>query len=207
MSQVGSVTLTGYVTAEPKLRHTKDQTPVAHVRVGCTTRRVDHDTGEWRDGNTSFFTVNCWRKLAIAVRVSLHKGDPIIVKGRLRTRSWSEDGRTRTEVEIDADALGHDLTLGWAVFQRNQRGPANLADTLAAGEMARAALGEIPGSGDNGSGEDPGAVPAGEAPDDPLAPHDALRDETIGDDGADYLDDEAITDFTREIGEGVEVPA
>jgi single-strand DNA-binding protein len=122
MSQFGIVTLTGYVAAEPKLWHTKQtKTPVTHVRIGSTPRRMDRDTGEWQDGQTSYFTVNCWRKLALNVRASLHKGDPVIVRGKLRTRVWLEEGRPRTEVEIDADSVGHDLNAGWANFLREGR--------------------------------------------------------------------------------------
>ena len=122
MSQFGIVTLTGYVAAEPKLWHTKQhKTPVTHVRIGSTPRRMDRDTGEWQDGQTSYFTVNCWRKLALNVRASLHKGDAVIVRGKLRTRVWLDDGRPRTEVEIDADSIGHDLNAGWANFLREGR--------------------------------------------------------------------------------------
>ena len=122
MSQFGIVTLTGYVAAEPKLWHTKQtKTPVTHVRIGSTPRRMDRDTGEWQDGQTSYFTVNCWRKLALNVRASLHKGDAVIVRGKLRTRVWLEDGKPRTEVEIDADSIGHDLSAGWANFLREGR--------------------------------------------------------------------------------------
>ena len=61
MSQGGYVTLVGFVAGEPILRKTKDGTTVTDVRVGTTTRVLDRSTGEWRDSDTSYFTVNCWR--------------------------------------------------------------------------------------------------------------------------------------------------
>lgn len=195
MSQVGSVTLTGFVTGEPKLRFTKvDQTPVTHVRVGCTTRKVDRLTGEWVDGNTSYFNVNCWRKLAVNVTASLHKGQPVIVKGRFRTRSWEEEGKTRTEVEIDADTIGHDLAVGWAMFQRSPSVNHQIAQELAQGETSRAGndAGQASsGQQDHDGGwEDPGATRPEPGPGDPPEPfggHDAQEPDGI-------LDEEAIAE-------------
>ena len=119
MTQSASVTVTGYVAMEPKLVLTKHkQTPVVNLRIGTTYRRMDASTGEWRELGTSFFTVNCWNRLAFSVAASLRKGDPIIVRGRLKTRAWNDNGTTRTAHEIEADAIGHDMTYGWSHFMR-----------------------------------------------------------------------------------------
>jgi single-strand DNA-binding protein len=121
MSQEAFATVVGYVTADPQLRSTtRTQTPVAHVRLACTPRRVDRDTGEWKDAATSYFNVTCWRRLAVAVAASVRKGDPVIVRGRFRTRTWGDQDRVRTEVEIEADSMGHDLTAGWSHFLRER---------------------------------------------------------------------------------------
>lgn len=220
MGQTGIVTLTGYVTADPKLRHTNEtKTPVTHVRIGCTPRRVDRETGEWKDGATSYFNVNCWRKLAINVSSSLRKGDPVIVKGRFRTRSWAEEGRIRTEVEIDADTMGHDLALGWAHFLRNLRVPPNVANDLAEGETIRAAMAAARAGGDDSEvagfaapdrpgNDEPGASGAARTgPDDPVAPYDGYQDQDEDPDDQDIIDDQAVAEFAREIDEGIEVPA
>ena len=51
-------------------------------------------TGEWVDGNTSFVTVICWRKLAENLATCLRKGDPVLVRGRLDVRSFTgKDGQ------------------------------------------------------------------------------------------------------------------
>jgi len=119
MAQIATVILSGFIAMEPKLWFTKQQhTAVVHLRIGTTPRRVDPLTGAWQDGTSSFFTVNCWRRLALNVHASLHKGDPVIIRGRLKTRSWMEDGKNRTLVEIDADSIGHDLSFGWSHYLR-----------------------------------------------------------------------------------------
>ena len=139
MSQVGYVTLTGYVTSEPKIWHTgRALTPVAKIRVGSTPRRLDRQTGEWQDGETSYYTVKCWRKLAENVTSCLRKGDMVIVRGKFRIRTWVDgEQRARSELEIEADSVGHDLAFGWSHFNRGVRVPPGAAQRVAEGEMAR----------------------------------------------------------------------
>ena len=133
MSQGGFVTLVGFVAMEPSLRVTKDGHHVADVRVGTATRMLDKQTGEWVDGDTSFYTVTCWRKLADHAKASLRKGDPVLVKGRFRTSSYEDKtGRLRTEVEIVADTVGHDLSRGIANYIRPERARQNATDDPAA---------------------------------------------------------------------------
>jgi single-strand DNA-binding protein len=138
MSQIGYVTLTGYVASDPRLHFTKNnEVPVASIRVGSTPRRVDRNTGEWRDGDTSYFTVKCWRKLAMNAKAALHKGDPVIVRGKFHTRTWGDEERPRTEVEIEADSIGHDLTFGWTHFNRGAHAQPGAMGELAQGEAIR----------------------------------------------------------------------
>jgi single-strand DNA-binding protein len=138
MSQGGYVTLVGYVAREPMLRSTKDGTSVADVRIGTTTRYLDRELDLWRDGDTSYYSVNCWRRLADNVRASLHKGDPVIVKGKFRTRTYTDkEGTVKTEAEIVADTIGHDLSRGCANFLRPQRTRPESSSELTAGEMSR----------------------------------------------------------------------
>jgi len=133
MSQGGFVTLVGFVAREPSLRTTKDGRHVADVRIGATTRMIDKQTGEWVDGDTSYFTVTCWRRLADHAKASLHKGAPGLVKGRFRTSSYEDKtGRQRTEVDIVADTVGHDLNRGITTFIRSAAARQDAADDPAA---------------------------------------------------------------------------
>jgi single-strand DNA-binding protein len=150
---VAAVTLTGYVALEPKLWFTKQaHTPVVNLRVGMTPRRMDTGTGEWKDGPTSFFTVNCWRKLALNVSASLHKGDPVIIRGQLRMRTWNDNGKTRSTVEIEAESVGHDVAYGFSHFMRGVH-PSLLG--AREGSALAAALGEVGGADGNGPGQAP----------------------------------------------------
>jgi len=154
MNQGGYVTLVGFVAREPLLRSTKDGTSVADVRIGTTSRYLDRELDLWRDGDTSYYSVSCWRRLADNVRASLRKGDPVIVKGKFRTRTYTDkEGAVKTEAEIVADTIGHDLSRGIANFLRPQR-----QRQEEAGELAGAGRGQQDGPADPGGEQGPAAA-------------------------------------------------
>lgn len=163
-----TVTLAGYVATEPHYKTINDGTPHVSMRVAWTSRVRDRETGEWRDGKTSFANVNCWRKLANNVVSSLRKGQAIVVTGRLQVRDFDDkEGRRRIAVDIEADAIGHDLSRGVAHFQRTFRPAGEAAadgqpDGLATGEAIRAGL-----TDENAGGQDaPDLAPAEPEPGD-----------------------------------------
>jgi single-strand DNA-binding protein len=134
MSQGGYVTLVGFVAQDPIQRPTKNGVLVTDLRVGATPRVQDRVTNEWRDGDTSYYSVSCWRRLGDNVRASLRKGDPVMIKGKFRTRTFTDKaGVSRTVVDIMADTVGHDLNRGVANYLRQQRRPAAAGDDPAAG--------------------------------------------------------------------------
>jgi single-strand DNA-binding protein len=140
MNHGGYVTLIGFVATEPTMRIVMDNVPVARMRVGSTERKVDRESGEWRDGETSFYSVTCWRSLANNAATCLHKGQPVIVAGKLRTKQYEDKaGQPREEVEVEADTIGFDLKRGVAHFMRTPRPSADLAG-MARGEAIRAGL-------------------------------------------------------------------
>jgi single-strand DNA-binding protein len=124
MSQGAYVTLVGYVAQEPNIRTTTTGKAVTELRVGITPRIRDKDSGEWRDGQASYFSVSCWERLAHHVRASMHKGDPVLVKGKFQTRTYEDkDGNPKVETRITADTVGHDLSRGIANYMRNRSKP------------------------------------------------------------------------------------
>jgi single-strand DNA-binding protein len=137
MSQGNYIVMTGYVTAEPKLARTT-KTPMAKIRVGSTPRWLNRTTGEWQDGETSYYNVTCWRRLAVNVSACLRKGDMIVVRGKFRTRTWvDEQQHTRVELNIEAESVGHDMSYGWSHFNRGVFVPPGTKQGIAAGEAAR----------------------------------------------------------------------
>jgi single-strand DNA-binding protein len=170
MSQENTFTLRGFVTAEPKLwQPTPTHTPVTEIRVGSTPRRLNRATGEWEDGDTSYYTVKCWRRLAVNVKGSLRKGDMVLIRGKIVTRTWTDDQqRTRTQMQVEADSVGHDLAYGWSNFNRGAQTSWNSVREQADGEVARQDLDAMVDAQSDGDEQD-------EA--------DALRDSEMADSG------------------------
>jgi single-strand DNA-binding protein len=169
MSQGAYVTLVGFVAQDPNIRTTATGKQLTKVRVGTTPRHRNDESGQWRDGETSYFDVKCWNRLAEHARLSLRKGEPVIVKGKFRISTFEDkDGHTRNSVEITADTLGHDLSRGVATYSRMQsRRPEAEADR-SRGEFA-------------GSLEEPGAT---------AAPDEILDEDAIERFGRDLENDE-----------------
>ncbi|HWG64413.1 MAG TPA: single-stranded DNA-binding protein, partial [Streptosporangiaceae bacterium] len=105
---------------------------VTDLRIGATPRIQDRVTGQWRDAETSYYDVSCWRRLGDHVRASLRKGDPVMIKGRFRTSGYTDkNGVYRTSINIEADTVGHDLNRGIANFMRPESRPAVTEDDRA----------------------------------------------------------------------------
>ena len=118
---MGQVTIVGNLTDDPELRYTPNGAAVAKFRV-AVNRRYKDQSGEWKDGDTSYFTVNAWRTLAENVAESLTRGANVIVVGRLQQRSWeTQDGEKRTVIEIEADEIGPSLRWATAKVERQSR--------------------------------------------------------------------------------------
>jgi single-strand DNA-binding protein len=116
------VTVVGTVVSDMRPRRVgPDGTLVLNFRVACNERRFDKASESWVDGESLYLSVNCWRRLAENA-ASLVRGDPVIVRGRLRTREWTtEEGERRSVVELEASAVGPDLARCAATVRKQRR--------------------------------------------------------------------------------------
>ncbi|MDI3404281.1 single-stranded DNA-binding protein [Streptomyces cavernicola] len=153
------VTLVGNVATKPVFRETPNG-PVVRFRLAMTSRFFDRATQGWKDGHTNFFTVWAWRTLAANVASSVSVGEPLLVRGRLKVRSEERGGQAWTSADIEASAVGHDLSRGTSAFRRTGR--------VVTESPARAA--QAGGAGTEGSPDWSGAVVAGAASD-PMTEH------------------------------------
>jgi single-strand DNA-binding protein len=116
------VTMVGNLVAEPRITTTANGHHVATFRIASTPRRLDRGTGEWHDGETLFATVTCWRGLAENVVASMKKGQSVVVWGRLSQREYeTKAGEKRQPAEIDAIAIGADLSRAVVIVKRAER--------------------------------------------------------------------------------------
>ena len=113
-----SFTVSGLVATTPRHLVTQEGLPITSFRLASSKRRFDRTKKTWVDGETNWFTVTCFRQLAINTASSVSKGDRVCTSGRLKVRDWDNGERTGTSVEIEADVIGHDLSWGNSVFTR-----------------------------------------------------------------------------------------
>lgn len=115
------VTIVGNVATDPTQGRTASGVPVTNFRLASTHRRFDDATQTWIDVSTNWYSVAAFRQLAEHAKVSLRSGDSVIVTGRMRIRAWENNGKQGTSVDIDADAIGHDLRWGTTAYRRTPR--------------------------------------------------------------------------------------
>jgi single-strand DNA-binding protein len=119
-----SITVVGNLTADPEFRITLAGVAVAVFTVASTPRALDRTTNEWRDRDTLFLRCSIFRQAAENVAESLSKGTRVIVRGRLRQRSFeTREGERRTVVELDVDEIGPSLRFAAAHVTGNPREP------------------------------------------------------------------------------------
>jgi len=121
MASDNQIIIVGNLTDDPELRYTPNGAAVVKFRV-AVNRRFKDEAGNWKDGETSYFTVNAWRTLAENVAETLSRGTRVVVAGRLQMRSWeTQEGDKRTVVEIEADEIGPSLKWATARIERTPR--------------------------------------------------------------------------------------
>lgn len=124
------LTIAGNIGNDPIRNETKTGRTVLNFRVGSSSGYYDQRTGAWVDGGTNWYAVVAYGNLAEHAKASLRRGDPVIVSGRLKVREWEANGKKGVDVEILADAIGHDLNRGTSAFVRRPRPAA--AETVTA---------------------------------------------------------------------------
>jgi single-strand DNA-binding protein len=209
MAQDTQVTLCGYVAKEPMFKTFDNGTSFAKFRMAFTERRRDRQTGEWSDGATTFLAVKCFRRLAENVAGSLRKGEPVMVSGRMYTHEYtSGDGQKRSELQVDASSIGHDLNRGVAIFSRTRKAAGGTAlEAAAAGPAgpADAAEAEDYGSDAAPGGLDPldaAGVADSDVPDTEVADTEVAGSET-GTAAGGVVDESAVAEFAKELDESL----
>lgn len=154
------VTVVGNLVADPRITYLNDEQPVASFRLASTPRRFDRASGEWKDGDTLFTSVTCWRALAENVYQSLKKGMSVIVIGRLSVRPYeTKDGDKRQSVDIDAMAVGPDLGRATTIVKRIERAAQPTQEGSSATDFTSAGPTESPGDSHGEDGGDDAVAP------------------------------------------------
>ncbi len=104
MANLNKVLLIGNLTKDPELRYTPQGTAVVNLRL-AVNRKFRTKNQELKE-ETCFITVVVWNKQAETCNQYLHKGSPVMVEGRLQSRSWEDSsGQKRSVLEVRADRV------------------------------------------------------------------------------------------------------
>ncbi len=103
MRGLNQVQLIGNLGADPEVRHTASGNTIANMRLATNFAYTSRSSGERVEG-TEWHRAVVFGKLAENVGKYLKKGAPAFVQGRLRTRSWEDNGGvTRYVTEVIAN--------------------------------------------------------------------------------------------------------
>jgi len=94
---VNTVSLIGNLASDVELRDIGDDKKVANFLLA-----VDRPG---QDAGADFIRVSTWNRQAETCAEYLAKGARVAVDGRLRSRSWEEEGKRRSAVEVVANRV------------------------------------------------------------------------------------------------------
>ena len=94
---MNNVMLIGNLASDVDLKQVGDEKQVANFLLA-----IDRPG---KDGGADFVRISAWDKQAELCARYLSKGRRVAIDGRLRSRSWEEDGKRRTAVEVVANRV------------------------------------------------------------------------------------------------------
>ncbi len=103
MANLNRIFLIGNLTRDPELRYIPSGTPVVSFGLAINTT-IGRPNGEPKE-EVCFVRVVVWGKQAESCKQYLTKGRLVFVEGRLIYRSWEQDGKTRSTLEVRADRV------------------------------------------------------------------------------------------------------
>lgn len=92
---LNTIAVQGRITADPEIRVTQTGKKVCSFTVACDRNG--------RDSGTDFIPCVAWEQRAEFLKNYFSKGDLMIVRGRLTSRRYEQDGKQRTAYEILVD--------------------------------------------------------------------------------------------------------
>lgn len=92
MPSYNKVIIAGNITRAPELKSTRKGTSVVNFGV-AVNRELKNEAGQQVE-DVDFFDVTAWGRTGEVIQEHLHKGDPILLDGRLSQEQW-EDKQTK----------------------------------------------------------------------------------------------------------------
>ncbi|MFM7217500.1 MAG: single-stranded DNA-binding protein [Bacteroidota bacterium] len=103
MSGVNKVILVGNVGKDPEVKYLEGGVPVAKFPL-ATSESYKNREGQ-RVEQTEWHNIVLWRGLAEVAEKYVRKGKQLYIEGKIRTRSYEENGTKKYFTEIIADSM------------------------------------------------------------------------------------------------------
>ena len=103
MSGVNKVILIGRLGKDPEVRAFENNVKKAAFPLATSENRKDKEGN--RIESTEWHNIVCWRNLAEIAEQFLAKGKLIYLEGKIRTRSWEDNGVKKYITEIEASTF------------------------------------------------------------------------------------------------------
>lgn len=105
-ASLNKVILMGNLGKDPETRTLESGAVMCRFSIATTETYKNRQNGE-RTSHTEWHNIVLWRGLAEVADKYLHKGDKVLIEGRIRTRSWEdkESGQMRYSTEILGDQM------------------------------------------------------------------------------------------------------
>ena len=98
---LNQIFIMGRLARDPEVRHTQSGVTVCSFTLAVDRDIKDKQTG---DRKTDWIPVTAWRGTGELVSRYLHKGDSIVVVGRLEIQEWTDkQGNKRTTPNVSAE--------------------------------------------------------------------------------------------------------
>ena len=99
MISLNRTILVGRLAADPEVRYTTNEIPVA--RFALAVER----SGKNGEKEVDFINIVAWRGLAKVCGEYLKKGKPVAIEGKLTIRKYEKNGEKRSIAEVVADNM------------------------------------------------------------------------------------------------------
>lgn len=94
---MNTITITGRLGKEPDLTYTSSGTPMVKFTLADSQKWKDQATQESKE-TTHWFSVVAWSRLAEICQQLLHKGDKVLVTGRMASREYIDKDNSKRMV-------------------------------------------------------------------------------------------------------------
>lgn len=103
MAAINKVLLIGNVGKDPEIKTLEGGNKFANITLATSFTYTDRN-GQKRE-ETEWHSVVTYGKLSDVVEKFIRKGSLLFVDGRLHTRSWDDNGKTRYRTEVIANGI------------------------------------------------------------------------------------------------------